>query len=124
MNDIEACLEGIPQVKHIQKVSGYGMIAGQGSSFGMLILKLHPWEERSNKEDHVQAVIGQVYGRTAGIKDASILAIAPGMIAVYVTGNAHELHRKDKTGGEITEFFAATQKYLAELKQRPKIKMA
>ena len=124
MNDIEACLEGIPQVKHIQKVSGYGMIAGQGSSFGMLILKLHPWEERSNKEDHVQAVIGQVYGRTAGIKDASILAIAPGMIPGYGTGNALELHMQDRTGGEIPEFFAATQKYLAELNQRPEIKMA
>ena len=36
---IEKRLEAIPQVKHVQKVAGYGLLSGQGSSFGMLILK-------------------------------------------------------------------------------------
>ena len=43
----------IPQIKHVQKVAGYGLLAGQGSSFGMLILKLKPWDERPNDEDNV-----------------------------------------------------------------------
>lgn len=80
MKRIEERMEQIPQVKHVQKVAGYGLLAGQGSSFGMLILKLKPWDERPGKEDDVQAVIGQVYGRTADIKDASVFAISPGMI--------------------------------------------
>ena len=45
MKRIEQRLEGIPQVLHVQKVSGYGLLAGQGNSFGMLILKLKPWDE-------------------------------------------------------------------------------
>jgi 2A0602: RND transporter, hydrophobe/amphiphile efflux-1 (HAE1) family len=52
-------------VLHVQRVAGYGLLAGQGNSFGMLILKLKPWDEREGKENDVQAVIGQVYGRTA-----------------------------------------------------------
>ena len=44
------------------------------------------------KENDVQAVIGQVYGRTADIKDASIFAISPGMIPGYGHSPRRPLH--------------------------------
>lgn len=121
---IEERVKDIPQVKHVQKVAGYGLLAGQGNSFGMLILKLKHWDERPDKEDNVQAVIRQVYGRTADIKDASVFAISPGMIPGYGMGNALELHMQDKMGGDINTFFTTTQQYLGALNQRPEIAMA
>ena len=124
MERIEKRLIEIPQQKHVQKVAGYGLLAGQGSSFGMLILKLKPWDERSGDEDNVQSVIGQVYARTADIKDASVFAISPGMIPGYGMGNALELHMQDKMGGDMNEFFTTTQQYLGALNQRPEISMA
>ena len=124
MKRIEQRMEQIPQVEHVQKVAGYGLLAGQGSSFGMLILKLKPWDERPGKEDNVQSVIGQVYGRTGDIKDATVFAISPGMIPGYGMGNALELHMQDKTGGDVNTFFQTTQQYLGALHQRPEIAMA
>ena len=124
MERIEKRLIEIPQLKHVQKVAGYGLLAGQGSSFGMLILKLKPWDERSGDEDNVQSVIGQVYARTADIKDASVFAISPGMIPGYGMGNALELHMQDKMSGDMNEFFTTTQQYLGALNQRPEISMA
>ena len=124
MDRVEKRLLGIPQVAHVQKVAGYGLLAGQGSSFGMLVLKLKDWSERPKEEDNVQAVIGQIYGRTADIKDASIFAISPGMIPGYGMGNALELHMQDKMGGDVTDFFTTTQQYLGALNQRPEISMA
>ncbi|MDC2381391.1 efflux RND transporter permease subunit [Bacteroides ovatus] len=124
MERIEKRLIEIPQLKHVQKVAGYGLLAGQGSSFGMLILKLKPWDERPGDEDNVQSVIGQVYARTADIKDASVFAISPGMIPGYGMGNALELHMQDKMGGDMNEFFTTTQQYLGALNQRPEISMA
>lgn len=124
MKRIEQRMEQIPQVEHVQKVTGYGLLAGQGSSFGMLILKLKPWDERPGKEDNVQSVIGQVYGRTGDIKDATVFAISPGMIPGYGMGNALELHMQDKTGGDVNSFFQTTQQYLGVLNQRPEIAMA
>ena len=121
---IEKRLEDIPQVAHVQKVAGYGLLFGQGSSFGMLILKLKPWDERPGKEDNVQAVIGRVYGSTADIKDATVFAISPGMIPGYGMGNALELHMQDKQGGDVNTFFQTTQQYLGALNQRPEIAMA
>ena len=124
MERIEKRLMAIPQLKHVQKVAGYGLLAGQGSSFGMLILKLKPWDERPDDADNVQSVIGQVYSLTADIKDASVFAISPGMIPGYGMGNALELHMQDKMGGDINEFFTTTQQYLGALNQRPEIAMA
>ena len=124
MERIEKRLIEIPQLKHVQKVAGYGLLAGQGSSFGMLILKLKPWDERPGDGDNVQSVIGQVYARTADIKDASVFAISPGMIPGYGMGNALELHMQDKMGGDMNEFFTTTQQYLGALNQRPEISMA
>ena len=124
MERIEKRLMAIPQLKHVQKVAGYGLLAGQGSSFGMLILKLKPWDERPDDADNVQSVIGQVYALTADIKDASVFAISPGMIPGYGMGNALELHMQDKMGGDINEFFTTTQQYLGALNQRSEIAMA
>lgn len=124
MTQIEQRLEGIPQVLHIQKVSGYGLLAGQGSSFGMLIVKLKPWDERPEKSDNVQSVIGQIYGRTADIKDAQIFAVAPGMIPGYGMGNSLDIQMQDRTGGDVGTFFTTVQQYLGALNQRPEIAMA
>lgn len=124
MKQVEQRLSDIPQVRHIQKVAGYGLLAGQGNSFGMLVLKLKPWDERPDAADNVQAVIGQVYGRTADIKNATVFAISPGMIPGYGMGNSLELHMQDKQGGDLTTFFTTTQEYLGALNQRPEIAMA
>ena len=124
MERIEQRIEGIPQVESVQKVAGYGLLAGQGSSFGMLILKLKDWSERPDAEDNVEAVIGQVYGRTADIKDASVFAISPGMIPGYGMGNSLDLNMQDKLGGDVNTFFQTTQQYIGALNQRPEISMA
>lgn len=124
MERVESRLGDIQQVKHVLTVTGYGMLSGQGNSFGMIVLKLKPWDERPDDTDHVKVVIGQVYARTADIKDASVFAISPGMIPGYGMGNALELHTQDKTGGDINTFFNTTQQYMEALNQRPEIAMA
>ena len=124
MERIEKRLMAIPQLKHVQKVAGYGLLAGQGSSFGMLILKLKPWDERPDDADNVQSVIGQVYALTADIKDASVFAISPGMIPGYGMGNSLELNLQDRTGGDRTVFYESVMQFLGALNQRPEVAMA
>lgn len=52
-----------------------------------------------------QAVIGQIYARTADIKDAQIFAVAPPMISGYGTSTGFSLNLQDKAGGELTDFY-------------------
>ena len=117
-------LKGIPQLRFISRTAGYGLISGQGNSAGMFILRLKDWDERTAKEDQVNAVIAQVYARTADVKDAVVFAMSPGMIPGYGTGNALDVNLQDKTGGDFTQFYTYTQQYIAQLNQRPEVKRA
>ena len=64
MEQVADRIQTIPQIRDFMQVAGFGMIAGQGSSYGMCIIKLKDWEERPDKADAVNAVIGQIYRRT------------------------------------------------------------
>ena len=123
MEQVSQRISGIPQIRDYMQVAGYG-IAGQGSSYGMAIIKLKDWDERPNKEDDVNAVIGQIYGRTADIKDAQIFAVAPPMISGYGTSTGFSMHLQDKTGGDLTEFYNIYLQFIGALNQRPEIARA
>ena len=124
MEQVADRIEDIPQIRDFMQVAGYGMIAGQGSSYGMCIIKLKDWAERPEKSDAVQAVIGQIYARTADIKDAQIFAVAPPMISGYGTSTGFSLNLQDKAGGELTDFYNIYLKFIGALNQRPEIERA
>ncbi len=117
-------LDAVPQIRDYSAVSGYGMIAGQGASYGMCIIKLQDWDERKEKSDAVNAVIGQIYARTADIKDAQIFAVAPPMITGYGTSTGFEMYVQDHTGNDMTQFYNLSMQFIGALNQRPEIAMA
>ena len=67
MDEIDSRIKNIPQVRMYSKVTGNGMISGQGSSNGMFIIRLKPWDERTGKGDDINSVINEVYRLTDDI---------------------------------------------------------
>ena len=123
INRVEARIREIPQVLNTLKISGWG-IGGAGNSAGIIFARLKPWDERKKEEDHIQSVIYQIYGRTADIKDATVFAMAPGMIPGYGMGNALDIQMQDKAGGDLNTFFNLTRQFIDSLNRRPEISMA
>jgi len=124
MTEIENRIKDVPQILSYTKVAGYGMIAGQGPSYGMVTIKLKPWSERPDKGDDVNAVIADIYRRTADVKDARIFVMAPPMITGYGTGNGFDMYVQDRKGGDLEVFYNITQQFIAQLNQRPEIATA
>lgn len=124
MHELADRLRNIPQISDYMQVAGYGMIAGQGSSYGMCIIKLKDWKDRPDKADAVNAVIGQIYARTADIKDAQIFAVAPPMISGYGTSTGFDMRLQDRMGGSINDFYNIYLQFIAALNQRPEIERA
>ncbi len=115
----------IPQVENAMETAGFNMIASAaGSSYAMGIVKLKNWDERPNPEDEVQAVIGQIYARTADIKNAQIFAVAPPMISGYGSTSGFSMYLQDRAGGELTDFYQIFQQFIGALNQRPEIERA
>ncbi len=48
LNKAQAIIEDVPEVASYTKVAGYGFMSGQGTSYGMAIMKLKPWSERQH----------------------------------------------------------------------------
>ncbi len=124
MNKVEKELEDIPQIANYNNVAGFGMGTGSGASHGMFIIKLKHWDERPGKENSVDAVMAEIYRRTAHIKNANIFIFAPSMIAGYGTGNSFELYMQDRGGKGIDALSEVTDNFIAELNKRPEIQMA
>ena len=118
-------ISDIPQVENAMETAGFNMIASAaGSSYAMGIVKLKNWDERPNPEDEVQAVIGQIYARTADIKSAQIFAVAPPMISGYGSTSGFSMYLQDRAGGELTDFYQIFQQFIGALNQRPEIERA
>lgn len=124
MGQVEKELKDIPQIENFNKVAGFGMGSGSGSSHGMFIVKLKHWDERKGDESSVDAISNEIYRRTAHIKNATIFVFSPPMISGYGTGNSFELYIQDRSGKGIDALSNVTDDFLAELNKRPEIKMA
>jgi hydrophobe/amphiphile efflux-1 (HAE1) family protein len=124
MHKVEDILKETPEVQHYQRVSGYGLISGQGVSYGMVIARLKPWSERTGKGQTSNEVVAKLNMQFAQIKDAQIFVFQPGMIPGYGMGNSIELQLQDRTGGDMETFYGNAMKFLMALNQRPEVAMA
>ena len=124
MSKVEKCIKDIPQISRYSNVSGYSMMGGQAPSGGMLIIKLKPWDERTKSQDNINAVISEIYRRTANIKSAKLFVFAQPTIMGYGMGNGFELYVQDRAGGDINTLQKYTTDFIAALNQRPEIQMA
>lgn len=124
MDKVEAVMKDIHEVECYTRISGYGMISGQGTCYGSLIVRLKPWDERNGSEHESRAVIARMNVALSQIKEAQIFSVQPGMIPGYGVGSSLEINLQDRTGGEIETFDKISKQFLAELNKRPEIARA
>lgn len=124
LDKVEDILKNTPEVEHYSRVAGYGFLAGQGTSYGMAIIRLKNWNERKGAEHVSDAVVTRLNAQFAQIKEAQIFCFQPGMIPGYGLGNSIELNLQDRTGGDMSTFYGNAMQYIGALNQRPEVAMA
>ncbi|WP_304966519.1 efflux RND transporter permease subunit [Paramuribaculum intestinale] len=124
LEQLDQILATVPEIEYRQKISGYSFMAGQGATYGTVIIKLKNWEERKRKDQSSDAILGKLYAMTSVIKDGRVVMFAPPMISGYSLTNGFEIKMQDKTGGSVEDFFAVVQGFLAQLNQQPEVQVA
>ena len=122
--EIEKIAQTFPEVRNVLRSSGRSMISGTGSNYGMVIIKLHPWAQRKEKHQEVSAIIGQLFQKTAGIKDAKIIFFAPPTIQGFGMSGGFEMQLQDQSGGTIENLSKVKDQFLGALNQRKEIQFA
>jgi hydrophobe/amphiphile efflux-1 (HAE1) family protein len=74
MEQITDELTGMESVQDVIAVSGRSFLSGVGENVGLGVVLLSPWDERKDKELHLEAVLGRVRKRLGAISSANILA--------------------------------------------------
>ena len=124
MAELDRRISNIPQIEAYSRTTGYGMMFGQGSSTGNFMIRLRDWKERPGKEDHIDAVVEEIYRRTSDITSADIMVYTRGMIPGYGNSSGFEVHIQDQKGGKLEDLEKVTTDFIVELNKRPEITRA
>ena len=124
MKQVEERIKDLPQLRTYSLVTGTSVGFDQSSSNGNFTLKLKKWGERKDEKDHVNAVMDEIYRRTADITNAKIQVNTQAMIPGFGRINGFELYIQDKKGGTINDLLEYTNRMIHALNERPEISRA
>jgi hydrophobic/amphiphilic exporter-1 (mainly G- bacteria), HAE1 family len=121
--DIMKRVQSVPGVRVAGGLAGLNIISfSNKSNVGTLFVNLKTWDDRKSKEMQLQNIIAEIQKRTADIKEARILVIAPPAIPGLgqTAGFTFEL-QQTTSSDNIQQFEAVARKFLADVNQRPEI---
>ncbi|WP_372744693.1 efflux RND transporter permease subunit [Lutibacter sp.] len=124
LDELQKIIEDIPEVNAFLRSTGRGFISGTGSNYGMFILKLKPWDERTKDGQSVQDIINQLFAKTATMKDARMIFFAPPTITGFGLSNGFEVQLQDQSGGTVDALYNVSQDFIEALSKRPEIQYA
>lgn len=118
---VDSIAHSIPEVNNTLRIIGLNFTAGAGSAYSIVIIKLKTWSERDRS---VNDVIGELFAKTGGIRDASIFFIAPPTLQGFGQSGGFEFQLQDKGGHTMDAFYKVNNAFLAELSKREEIQYA
>ncbi|TDN38523.1 multidrug transporter AcrB [Hymenobacter sp. UV11] len=120
--EVDSLIRSIPAVRGTLRITGQNFLAGAGSAYGMVIVRLKPWDERPDMDN--QAVIKKITALTAHIREGDIRSISQPTITGFGATGGFTFQLQDKGGHTTDQFFKVSQDFLAKLNKRPEIQFA
>ncbi|MDP4290740.1 MAG: efflux RND transporter permease subunit, partial [Bacteroidota bacterium] len=120
--EVDKITRTIPQMAHTMLILGRNFISGAGSSYGMIVIRLKPWDQRPgvNNNDITNVLIK----KTSHIREAEIRFISLPTITGFGVTGGFALQLQDKGGHSTDAFYKVAQSFLATLNKRPEIQYA
>lgn len=123
LDEIQAVLDSVDIVEATSTLAGYSLVNGvSGASFGMGIINLVPWDDRTQT---VNEVIGLLEERTKHITDARVEFFPPPTVPGFGNASGFEMRLLDQTGsGDLQAFEKVTQDFIADLEATDAVERA
>ena len=121
-DEVDSITRTIPQVANTMRTLGSNYIGGSGSAYGMVTVRLTPWDQRSGVTN--KDVIKTLTKKTAGIRGATIVYMSQPTVTGFGTSGGFTIQLQDKGGHTTDEFYKVAQEFLGALNKRPEIQYA
>ena len=121
VHDVINIAQGIDGVKAVTNITGYSFMAGQGSSYATVLIKMKPWNDRKLNTTQISAILKN---RTDSIPGATFFFMASPTLQGFGLGAGVELKLQDRVGGDIRKFYDITTNVVSKLQQHKEVMMA
>ncbi|MBL7934023.1 MAG: efflux RND transporter permease subunit, partial [Bacteroidia bacterium] len=120
MDKIQKAAASIPAVEGVSTLAGFSLFTdGAGASFGMAMITLKPWSQRS---EGVDEIIEQLSQKTETLKAASIQFFPPPAVPGYGNSSGFECRIQDRTGsGDLQKLESVARTFVADLGQQKEL---
>lgn len=116
-------IEGLPGVDSVMSLTGFSMIAGNGSNYATIFVNLKLWDERDRKTESAVALIKRLDREL--MQEArpgwSVMAMDPPSIQGLSPFGGFQLEVEMKGGGPLDELALVTQEIVAAAKADPRL---
>lgn len=121
VSEVVDIANGIEGVHAVTSISGMNFMAGMGSSYATMIIKMKSWNDRELSTNEVAAVLKE---KTSHIKDATFFFNPTPTLQGFGLGVGVEMQLQDRMGGDIHKFYDVTTNFISKLQQRKEVMMA
>lgn len=122
---LDSILENHPLVEARMNVVGFSLLNRvNGGSYAFTVIRLKDWSERKEENQSVDAIVGELFARTAAFKDARILFFTPPSVQGFGSADGFEFKIQDKGDDDWATVSKVSNEFLAELAKRPEIQYA
>lgn len=115
VSEVVKIAHDIEGVKSVTNITGVNFMAGMNSSYGTLVVKMEPWNDRKLSTNEVSAILKE---KTSKIKGATFFFVATPTLQGFGLGAGVEMQLQDRTGGDINKFNDVAQNILQKLRAR------
>ena len=120
--ELDSIIASMDIVEARMSVVGFSLLNSvNGGSYAFTIIRLKDWKDRKGDDQSVEAVVGQLFAKTAHFKDAKALFFTPPSVSGFGSADGFELKIQDKGDDDWQTVSKVTNEFLGELMKRPEI---
>lgn len=122
LEDIQHMTKKFDKIESVSTLAGYSLMTeSAGASYGMAMINLKPWDERS---ESVNDMIAALQEEATELHDADIQFFPPPAIPGFGNASGFELRLQDRTGGSLLNTAEITSEFVQAINERPEIRNA
>ncbi|MEL1245188.1 efflux RND transporter permease subunit [Flavobacterium sp. DGU11] len=121
----DSLLQTMPMVEARMNIVGFSLLNRvNGGSYAFSVIRLKDWKDRKDASQSVDAIVGELFAKTAAFKDARMLFFTPPSVQGFGSADGFEFKIEDTGDDDWATVSKVSNEFLAELSKRPEIQYA
>ena len=122
---LDSIYQSMDIIEARMNITGFSILNSvNGGSYGFSVLRLKDWGERKGEGESVQEVVGSLFAKTAGLKDAKIFFFTPPSVRGFGNSTGFEMNLQSKDADDWQTVNKVTNDFLAAINARPEVQYA